>query len=159
MLFKKPILILSLLGCLTSGAYALDIVPSNSNYYYQLGGGSDVSMPPVTTQQDITIGGDINTSLRFTCDGFNPAVTLSDTLNNIQSSLQGMQQSVINSATAAVGSMPMYLLAKSNKSLYNLLQNTMTGAQDIFNVSMASCQDDLNQIKNGKSPIQNWFRI
>lgn len=158
-MLKRAIIILPLLAVGVHSAFALDIIPSNSNNYYQLGGGSDVSMPPVTDQQDITIGGDVNTDLGFTCDGFNPGVSISNTINNIKSSVQGLKQSIISSATSAVGSMPMYLLSKSNKDLYNLIQNTITGAEDTFHLSMKSCQDALNQIKNGKSPYQDWFSV
>jgi len=82
-----PILFL-LLACQTT--YALDIIPANAHDYYQLGGGSDVTMPPVTDQQDITVGGDINTQLGFSCNGFNPAVSVSNTFNHMQDSLQGL---------------------------------------------------------------------
>lgn len=156
---KRVLLSTLSIGLTFQFGFALDIIPSNSNYYYQLGGGSDVSMPPVTDQQDITIGGDVNTDLGFTCDGFNPAVSISNTINNIESSIQGLSQSIIGSATAAVGSMPMYLLSKSDKDLYNLIQNTMTGAEDTFHLSTKSCQDALDQIKNGKSPYQDWFSV
>ena len=155
----KKLLPCFLLMLMIQRVYAMDIIPSNSHYYYQMGGGSDVSMPPVTDQQNITLGGDMNTNLGFTCNGFNPSVSLSNTINNIEESTQGLQQNVVNSATSAVGSMPMYLLSKSNKDLYNLIQNTMTGAEDTFHISMNSCQDALNQIRENKSPYQNWFGV
>ena len=151
-------ILISLMQAIAVNGFALDIIPSNSNYYYQLGGGSDISMPPVTNQQDITIGGGVHTNLGYTC-GFNPSVSISNTINDISSSVQGIKQGVIGSATSAVGSMPMYLLSKSNKDLYNLIENTMTAASNTFNLSEKSCTDALNQIKDGKSPYQDWFSI
>ncbi len=156
---KRLLSSLLMASALTQSGFAMDMVASNSGYYYKMGGGSDVSMPPVTDQQDITLGGDVNSDLGFTCDGFNPSISIGNTLNNIAGSLQGISSSIIGSATSAVGSMPMYLLSKSNKDLYNLLQNTMTDASDTFHLSTKSCQDALGQIKNGKSPYQDWFSV
>ena len=53
----------------------------------------------------------------------------------------------------------MYLLEKAAPKLYNLIENAMTGAQDTFNVSMKDCQSALGEIKQGKSPYQNWFTL
>lgn len=155
---KKIFLSFILIGIINN-TYAINIVPSNSNYYYSLGGGSDISMPPVTDQKDITLGGDLNANLGYTCDGFNPAISIANTINNIKGSVEGLDQDVINSATSAVGSMPMYILQKASPEIYNLVQNTMSHAADTFHLSLKSCQDSLDQIKAGKSPYQDWFSI
>lgn len=156
--FLSNMSLIIMLVCAVATSFAT-IMPSNSNYYYQLGGGSDVSMPAVTENQHITLNGNINSGLGFTCDNFNPAIAISDTVNDIENSIQGLESSVIESATAAVGSMAMYLLEKSNKDLYNLIQNTMTGAQDTFNISMKSCQQALSEISKDSSPYQDWFKV
>ena len=143
---------------LMTSAYALDIVPSNSNYYYQIGGGSSIEMPPVTNNNSIAITGP-SADLNYSCNGFNPMVSISNSINNIKSSVQGMASSVISSATAAVGSLPMYLLSKSNKDLYDLLQNTMSLGREQFDLSVKSCQQALSEIKQGKSPYQDWFSV
>ena len=143
----------------TITCFATDIITANSDYYYEMNGGNDIGMPPVTRQQEIRLGGDINTHLGFVCDGFNPSVSVSNSINNIKNSVQGLSRNVISSATAAVGSMPMYMLSKSNKDLYNLIQNSMTNAENRFNISMKSCQNALDDIKHDKSPYQNWFSV
>ena len=145
-------------GCSLQVANALDIVPTNTGYYYRLGGGSTIQMPPVTSQTSLQIGGP-SVDMNVSCNGFNPMVSVSNQINNLKSSLQGMSQSVISSATAAVGSLPMYGLSKANKDLYDLLQNTMSIAQNQFNLSVKSCQQALNEISQGKSPYQDWFSV
>ncbi len=160
---KNKVIITSivLLATISSiqSALALDIIPANSHYYYQLGGGSVISVPPVTNQTVIVIDGDSNTNLDYSCSGFNPSVSIANTLNNIKSSLQGIDGTIISSLTGAVISLPMYLLSKSNKDLYSLIENTMSGAEDAFRFSTKSCQDALNSVRDGKSPYQNWFAI
>lgn len=141
------------------GALALDIIPSDSHYYYALEGGSDISMPPVTTRRDLRVSGDLNTNLGYTCNGFNPSISMRNTLNDLVSGIEGMGRDILNSATAAVGSLPMYLLAKYQPALYSVLQNAMAGGENDFNISMKSCQDALNQINAGKSPYRDWFSV
>lgn len=140
-------------------AFAIDIIPSNSGDYYRLGGGSNISMPAITNQQKITIGGEINTNLGYSCTGFNPAISITNTLNNMKESIQGIQDNLLQSATSAIGTLPMYLLKKANPDAYNMLQNTFSHAMDTFNIKMKSCQDGLNDINKGKSPYQDWFSI
>ena len=139
--------------------WADSLLPTKSYGYYQLNGGSDISMPPVSPTSSIHVGGNVHSNLGYTCNGFNPALSISNTINNIGGSIEGLKKSVIGSATTAVGSLPMYELEKMDPKLYNLIQNAMTGAQNRFNVSMTSCQQSLNQIKQGKSPYQDWFSI
>ena len=136
----------------TNCALAASLLPTKSYDYYQLNGGSDLSMPAVSPTTNIKVGGNINSDLGYTCTGFNPAISIANTINNISGSVEGLSKSIIGSATSAVGTLPMYELEKMDPKLYNLIQNAMTGAQDTFNFSMKSCQESLNQIKNGKSP-------
>ena len=155
----KKIIGIMILGLSNTFSFGMDIIPANSHYYYELGGGSDIVIPPVTRQQKIIVGGNVGSDLGFNCSSFNPAVSVSNTINDLEDSVQGVGDNVIGSATGAVASLPMYLLSKSNKDLYNLIQNAMAGAEESFNLSMKSCQDAMGQIKNGKSPYEDWFGI
>jgi len=148
-----------LIVALSTSTFALNIIPSNSHYYYRLGGGSDISMPPVTKQESISVGGDVNVNLGYSCGTFNPVISMRNSLNQMKDSVEALPQNVIASATAAVGSFPMYILEKASPELYNLLQNAMAHASETFHLSMKSCEDALNNIKDGKSPYQDWFSI
>lgn len=154
----KKVLLALFLICL-SKVYAFDIIPSNSNYYYKLNGGSDLSMPPVTNHDDLTVGGDVNANLGYTCDGFNPSISIRNEFNDIKDSLQSLSQDILNSATAAVGTMPLYIIEKANKDLYNFFQNTLSDGKDRFRFSLSSCQQDLDKISQDKSPYQDWFSV
>jgi len=144
---------------LTSPVWATNIIPLQSNYYYQLGGGSDISLPPVKTSTTLTLGGSANFNLGYECGSFNPSISLSNSINNIEDTAEGLAQSVVESATAAIGSLPMYLLEKADPEMYNLIQNGILSAQQTFHISMTSCQQAKNEIKQGKSPYQDWFSI
>ena len=158
---KQSTTLLALLGTLTLShtALGMDIIPSNSNYYYKLGGGSDISMPPVTTDRRITIGGDVNTNLGYTC-GFNPAVSIRNMFNsNMLGSVQDIGQDILGSLTSSMTTFPLYLLEKTDKNLYNLLQNGISSGENSFNIHMGDCQHALSNISKGKSPTQDWFSI
>lgn len=148
-----------LLFSLNHVAWADDIIPIQSHYYYQLGGGSDVIIPPVNNNIRLTIGGDINTNLGFNCSAFNPAISITNTLNNLEDTVEGLPQDVIGSATVAIGSTAMYALEKSSPELYNITQNGIFSGQETFNLSMKSCQQAHAEIAKGESPYQDWFAI
>lgn len=153
----KTVLATIFLFILPITSWGMDIVASDSNYYYQMGGGSDLSMPPVTRNHNVTIAGDVDVG--YSCDGFNPSISISNTFNNLKESVQGIKQDVVNSATSAMGTLPLYILSKANKHLYNNIENTISSAQDTFHISMKSCQQAMDNIKDGKSPYQDWFSM
>ncbi|MCP3680716.1 MAG: integrating conjugative element protein [Gammaproteobacteria bacterium] len=159
---KQTIYSLTLFATLllaADAACASNLLPTDSDDYYALNGGSDIAMPPVNKNASIDVGGNVDSNLNYNCTGFNPALSVSNTINDIGSSMEGLEGSVISSATSAVGSLPMYLLEKTDPKLYNLIENAMTGAEDTFNLSMKDCQQSLSDIKKGKSPYEDWFSV
>ncbi|MFN7097910.1 MAG: integrating conjugative element protein [Gammaproteobacteria bacterium] len=156
---KLSTITMTLLLSWSTCVLANDIIPIQSHYYYQLGGGSDVVIPPVKNNIQLTIGGDVNTNLGFNCSSFNPAVSITNSLNNLTDTVEGLPQDIISSATVAIGSTAMYALEKSSPDLYNLTQNGILSGQETFNLSMKSCQQAHAEIAKGESPYQDWFAI
>lgn len=146
------------MGLLSTPLYALDIIPSDSHYYYDMGGGSLFSTPSGSTNESIRLGGSNATNLNYSCD-FNPSISISNAINNIEDSPEAMAEEILSSATTAVGSFPMYMLEKASPELYNMIQNSMTEAQEDFNLSTKSCQNALSDIRDGKSPYEDWFTV
>ncbi len=140
------------------GAFALDMIPSNSNYYYQMNGGSNFSLPPVTDQQSITIGGGLGDQV-FSCDGFNPAVSILNGFNNIKNNLQALDQNVVNSATSMAMGEGLAKLAAIDPSMFSYLENAFKSLYDTFNLSEQTCQQTLDSLEDSKSPSQTWFTI
>lgn len=159
MKINKKVLLALALSSISSAVFASSIIPSNSGEYYSLGGGSDISMPAVSNSDNLNIGADLNTNLGYTCDGFNPAISISNMFNHIGDSIEGLKSDVINSATGAIGSLPMYVVEKASPELYSLLQNTMADGKDNFRLSMKSCNDALSSINKGQSPYEDWFSV
>lgn len=160
----KHTLFYGLMCCFLSGhlatpAIARDIVVSKSPMYYALGGGSDVSMPPVSHESTLTVGARVNAHLLPNCDAFKPNVTVRNTLNNIKDSVEGMKRDIINSATSAVATFPLLVLQKANPELYNLLQNAMAHGMDRFHLGLKGCHAAMHDIAQGNNPYAHWFSV
>ena len=157
----KKILILICLACaFVQPVQALDIIPADSHFYYDLGGGSDINIPDVTNSITISpISPQIPTNLGFSCSGFNLLDTLKDTFENIGGSIQGSLGGLTKNMTGALAGMAMYEIAKMSKGLYNLIQNTIGTGTANFRASMNDCQGVLNNLNNGKSPIQSVLSV
>ena len=156
---KKVLVLICLTCALAQSVMALDIIPANSSYYYQLGGGSDINIPSVSNSMDIPVGIDADANLGFSCSGFNPAISLANTFNQFKQSIQGIIGSLLDNATSSLAGVGMYLIQKASKGMYNLIQNTISSGLDQFHLSMGDCQTALNNLNNNKSPIQNILSV
>lgn len=153
----KTISVLSFL-CLSQPSFADSYVPVGNNQYYALNGGANYSMPPVKRDSELGVGAGIDTGFS-PCDSFNPAVSVNGTMNNMKDSVMGMQKNIINSATSAIGSLPLYELQKSDPKLYNLVQNGIFSAEQKFGLKTKDCNQAMSEISHGQSPYNDWFQF
>lgn len=158
----KCILLITLINSFIPDVFAADIIPTgnaNNLLYYKIGGGSDFALPPVQTTQTINLGANADLGAGYTCGAFNPVKSISDTLNNLQSSTDNIQQSILSNATGSIAEMPMYFLAQASPTAYNLLNNMMINAHNQMDVSTKSCEQVKAQISHGQNPYQDWGTI
>ena len=112
------------LACLLffSVANAGELIPAvQSGLYYKMGGGNDVPLPAFYNTSYIPLNAESDVGLGFNCGAFNPAASLTNSLNQIKSSFLNVQQEVLSSATAAVTEFPLYELSRADPNLYNLI--------------------------------------
>ena len=162
-MFTKKSTLSVLFGLCSLGVYADSttyFIPSESatNLYYDLGG---TNIPATNVSDDNTIDVDfgVNSNIGFNCNNFNSAISISNSMNNIEDGAMGLAGDIINSATTAVISMPMYFLQRANPDIYNIIQNGLDLFNDKFKTNVASCQKALDNISNGKSDIQSYVNI
>jgi len=147
---------------LSSIAQAKQVIPmgrSNNTLYYKMGGGSDFAMPPVSDTTTVRLDTKADLGLGNSCQAFNPALSVTNTINDLKDSADNLEQSVIASATGSLIQLPMYLLSQANPTAYNLLNNALLNAHNKISVSTKSCEMIKNQISNGKNPYQDWGTI
>ncbi|MGQ3887852.1 integrating conjugative element protein [Legionella sp. CNM-1927-20] len=155
---KKPFIFL--ISSLTSFIVtAGSFLPNESEYYYKLGGTSNLYIPPVNNDQTITIGGNVNGRLGFTCNGFNPVVSITNTFQDMKSSAMNIPAGIIENLKGAVAGFPLYKLQQSMPALYNVLQNTAAGAQNEFSIKVKDCQDVKKTLEEGQSPMESMLSI
>ena len=144
---------------LGSPLYAGSFMPNESDYYYRLGGSSNLYIPPVNNDQTITIGGNIDSRLGFTCSGFNPVVSITNSLQDMKSSAMNMPGGIIDNLKGSVAGYPLYKLQQSMPALYNMLQNAAANAQNEFAIKVKDCQDVKKTLEEGQSPMESMLSV
>ncbi|MGE0371822.1 MAG: integrating conjugative element protein [Gammaproteobacteria bacterium] len=105
---------------------------------YSIGGGRAVSMGPVGQMQSIGVGIGWNSNL--ICGDMSITTTLQNQLNGITQGFQAIMSNVIQSATAAVASLPALIIQRADPGLYNLLTNGILQARLDFDRSKLTCR-------------------
>jgi len=123
-----------------------------------MGGGSDFAMPPVS-DTTIRIHSKADLGLGNSCQSYNPALSITNSINDLKSASDNLEQSVVASATGGLVQLPTYLLAQANPTAYNLLNNALINAHNKLAITTKSCETVKNQISNGKNPYQDWGTI
>ncbi len=143
----------------TKNIYA-DLIPAgNSSLYYKMGGGQPVPIPAYSGAQSVPLQVEGSVGLGYNCGVFNPASSITNSLNGIQNSFQNIQQNVIYNATAAITQFPLYAISRADPSLYNLINNGLFGAPEDLNISTKTCQQTQSEITSGQNPYSDWATV
>ncbi len=160
--FKKSVSIcigLILINYPIKNTYA-DLIPAgNSSLYYKIGGGQPVPIPAYSGAQSVPLNVEGSVGLGYNCGAFNPASSITNSLNGIQNSFQNIQQNVIYNATAAITQFPLYAISRADPSLYNLINNGLFGAREDLNISTKTCQQMQSEITSGQNPYSDWATV
>lgn len=105
---------------------------------YTIGGGRAVSMSPAPDMQRYGVGIGWNSNLM--CGDMDLEVTLRNQLNGITDGFQAIMSDIIQSATAAVASLPALIIQRADPGLYNLLTNGILQARLDFDRSKLTCR-------------------
>mgnify|MGYP001240637564 CR=1 FL=1 len=105
---------------------------------YSIGGGRAESMGPVGQMRSIGVGIGWNSNL--ICGDMSLTTTLQNQLNGITQGFQAIMSNVIQSATAAVASLPALIIQRADPGLYNLLTNGILQARLDFDRSKLTCR-------------------
>lgn len=153
----KKYLILTVL--IPSLATAGSFMPSESDYYYELGGTSNLFIPPVNKDQTISIGADMDGRMGFSCSGFNPVVSITNTFQDMKNSAINIPAGVINNLKGSVAGYPLYKLQQSMPALYNVLQNTASLAHNEFTLKVKDCQEVKQALEQNQSPVEGILSV
>lgn len=153
---KKTLLLTFLVPILT---HAGSFMPSQSDYYYELGGTSNLFIPPVNKDQTLVIGADIDGRMGFSCSGFNPVVSITNTFQDLKKSALNIPGGVIDNLKGSVAGFPLYKLQQSMPALYNVLQNAASSAQNEFTLKVKDCQEVKQALEQNQSPMEGILSV
>ncbi len=146
----------------SANSIASNIIPvgnDNNLLYYKIGGSNGFSLPPVSDTDSMNLNTSANLGLGFSCSAFNPALSISNSINDLKDSTENITHDIVTNATGSLIMMPLYELAKINPTLYSLLNNQLLSANHKLEVSTKSCDVDKEQIDRGENPYQDWGKI
>ncbi|MDA3922330.1 MAG: integrating conjugative element protein [Salinisphaera sp.] len=130
--------LLAIATCLAIAPWAAHA--ASNNLYYQLGGGSPVSVSAGAGHQPGNLGLGIRWNQGSACSGLNPQVSVANQLNGVTNGFHNLMGSVIQNATAAVGALPAMIIQRAAPGLYDLLTNGVLQGKLNFNRAKTSCQ-------------------
>lgn len=147
------------LAVFACSAAALPPAPTeDSGFYYRIGGARPIAVPPNPIVTKISINAAASIKGGFSCGKFDPLVGVGEILTNIKDGADAMVDQMVTAASAAVASLPMYILHRANPDLYDNFQQAMAYARDLVALSTKSCQQIEHEIiasKGTANPYAN----
>lgn len=147
------------IGMMAANLVNASLFPEKSEYYYELGGASDLYLPAINKTQKITIGGDVNANNVLNCAVFNPVVTIGNSFNGIKDKISGVPAHLVDGLKGGVAGYPMYKLSQSMPGLYNIIQNTAFSALNEFEMRASDCRQVKRNLEDGGSPISSILSV
>lgn len=121
---------------------------------YKIGGGHPVSTPVSNLATSITVGGQVDYGIGYSCGQFDPKLSVKHTIDNIEENLVTLK----DQATASVAGLPGYIFCRSNPQACQLLQHDTIRAEERYRVDIASCEKLEQMGRKGKG-LDDWIKI
>lgn len=121
---------------------------------YKIGGGHPVSAPVSNLTTSISVGGQVDYGLGYSCGLFDPKASVKHTIDNIEEDLVTLK----DQATASVAGLPGYIFCRANPQACQLLQHNTIRAEERFRVDIASCEKLEQMGREGKG-LDDWIKI
>ena len=137
---------------------AAEAPSDDSLFYYQIGGGRDVAIPPSLNITTIDFSFSAQGSA-LSCNGFDPMVAIESSLDNLRNGLDNAVNAIELAATAAIANLPGYILQKANPGLYDLFQNALLRANESFSIATKSCERIQYEISKNTNPFDEWITV
>ena len=138
--------------------FALDAPSEDSLFYYKIGGGRDIAIPPSLniTTIDFSLLGQASA---LSCSGFDSMVAIESSLENLKDGVDNAINAIELAASAAIVNLPGYILQKANPGLYDLFQNALLRANEAFSIATKSCERIQYEIANNTNPYHEWISV
>jgi integrating conjugative element protein (TIGR03755 family) len=129
----------------------------NDQVLYTIGGGHAVSMSQAPGMRSLSVGIGWNSNL--ICGDMSIETTLQNQLNGITEGFQQIMSDIIQSATAAVASLPALIIQRADPGLYNLLTNGILQARLDFDRSKLTCRQIADRLADLAGGQIGWDQL
>lgn len=136
-------------------AFALTKGEINPALSYEIGG---YSKQGLRKNRNLPLKAGISWNNNLMCGNFDTSLSVSNVMNGVTSQLKKLEDDLISSATGLVSNSLWIELARSDPYLYELMQQGKLEALELFNISIASCEEMTNDVINGGGH-DDWVRI
>ncbi|MGS2722127.1 integrating conjugative element protein [Porticoccus sp. GXU_MW_L64] len=152
------LLLAGAIGQISQPTQAAQAPTDDSLFYYKIGGGRDIAIPPRLSITTIDLSLNANASI-LNCSGFDPLIAIESSLDNLRNGVDNAINALENAASAAIANLPGYILQKANPGLYDLFQNALLRANESFSLATKSCERIQYEIANGTNPFDEWITV
>lgn len=128
-------------------------------WYYQMGGGSPISPAPNINAFSLLIEGSDGLQLPKACGSLDPSLAISNALGRVADGIDQLDELFILAATEAIASLPALILQRANPGLYEHFQGALSSAQQLYDISVKSCERIVEDSANGRNPFQDWVTV
>jgi integrating conjugative element protein (TIGR03755 family) len=151
-------LVLGLITMVPIMIHAIESPTTDGLYYYKIGGGRHISIPPSLTIETLPLSLTGSYS-GLNCGKFDPVASIESSLDNLKDGVDNAINAVEAAASAAIANLPGYILQKANPGLYDLFQNGLLRAQESFSLATKSCERMQYEISNNINPYAEWITL
>jgi integrating conjugative element protein (TIGR03755 family) len=154
---RRLALALALAGLanVTCAAPTLPASGRGATLYYRLGGSDAAARAPNPANLSLHLGLSGTARFNYSCGKFDATLSLQNALNGFSS----LGPVITSAVQAGIAALPMYILQRAQPGLYELIQTYIKKAEDLVNLSFASCEQMEQQIKDGKNPYDKYVSL
>jgi integrating conjugative element protein (TIGR03755 family) len=146
------------LACLATHASAAPTMPASgrgTTLYYRLGGSDAAARAPNPSNLSLHLGLSGAARFNYSCGKFSATLSLQNALN----AFAGLGPVVTAAVQAGIAALPMYILQRAQPGLYELIQTYIKKAEELVNLSFASCEQMEQMARDGKNPYDKYVSL
>ncbi len=125
---------------------------TNSQLYYEIGGAKTYKPLVVGANSNIDLGLDGSVDVGYSCGKFDIKSTFKDTMDDFKNGADDAVNTVIQSANAAISSLPALALKRALPSVYDMFQEYKLDAKSKIDIASQSCEQMEEEILAGGNP-------
>lgn len=122
--------------------------------YYEIGGESRI---PARENGYVPLRAAINWETP-SCNGFDPALSISNILNGVTGALEDIGDTLVNTASGAISNWPMMAIARADPELYEMIKQGQIKAEELFQMSVSSCEAISDDVIAGEGGVEDWVK-